>query len=34
MTNIQTSSGSQYLKSNRILGTAHGNRKLPAAATL
>jgi hypothetical protein len=32
--NIQTSSGDQYLRSDRNLVTAHGNRKRPAAATL
>jgi hypothetical protein len=34
ITNIQTSSGDQYLRSDRNLVTAHETRKLPAAATL
>jgi hypothetical protein len=31
---IQISTGSQYLTNDRDFGTAHGNRGLPAAATL
>jgi hypothetical protein len=34
ITDIQTSSGNQYLTSERNLGTAHGSRKPAALATL
>jgi hypothetical protein len=34
ITNIQTSSGDQYQRSDRNLVTTHENRKPPAAATL